>query len=56
MDQNKENPMNTVKEISIRIWCSVCNSVRKFVFIRDEGNDEVYKCGGCNCYHRVAVR
>jgi len=42
--------------ITFEQWCNVCNAVRRFFFVRDEGNDEVYRCEECNCLHRVAVR
>lgn len=37
-------------------FCNVCCKITKFKFIRDDGKDEVYRCEGCNCLHRVAVR
>lgn len=42
--------------ISFEQFCNVCNTVRKFLFVRDEGRDEVYQCPECHCLHRVAVR
>jgi len=40
------------------IWsfCQTCWVRTRQLFVRDEGNAEVYQCETCKCLHRVVVR
>jgi len=37
-------------------WCPVCMVREEQMFIKDDGIYEIYKCQGCKCENRKAVR
>jgi hypothetical protein len=37
-------------------WCDICRAICTFVFVRDSGRDEVYRCTHCGHEKRETVR
>lgn len=48
--------MKTVAKITYETLCVVCNVVKKLVWVRDQGNKEVYQCEDCGTEKSVTVR
>ena len=51
-------PIRLFGKRKITLYCDsfTCGQSQKFVFIRDEGNEEVYACTVCGAERKYTVR